>query len=128
MTDTDTRTRRAEAQAIVDALNEHTASRIAQDADTLIPWIRRAIIDPGSIVGRRRSPWWPAHEEGYAEENETPAEWTARAVLAVLAVGGRPRCERCEQVIRVDDSYQPPLSGVGLWEHDGPCPAVYQTA
>ncbi|MEU4777489.1 hypothetical protein [Micromonospora sp. NPDC023633] len=92
--------------------------------DELAPWIRRAIGDPGSIAGFRRGPHWPEGHEGWAEQAESVTAWSTRAVLRVLAVDGRPRCERCSQVIRVDDLYDPPLPGVGLWEHRGDCPPV----
>ena len=95
--------------------------RRAQE-DELAPWIRRAIADPGSIAGFRRGPHWPEGHEGWAEQAETVADWSTRAVLRVLAKDGRPHCERCSQVIGVNDLYDPPLPGVGLWEHKGDCP------
>ncbi|WP_431892692.1 hypothetical protein [Micromonospora haikouensis] len=91
-------------------------------AEALAPWIRRAVGDPGSIAGDRRGPSWPEGSEGWAEEQETVVAWTTRAVLRVIAHGGRPVCERCDEVIRVDDAYDPPLPGIGLWEHRGHCP------
>ncbi|MFI6160372.1 hypothetical protein ACIA59_10530 [Micromonospora haikouensis] len=94
----------------------------APDTD-LLPWIRRAVADPGSIAGYRRGPHWPTRHEGWAEEAETLSTWTARAILTVIDSGGRPVCERCDHVIHVDDAYNPPLRGVGLWEHKGTCPA-----
>ncbi|XTZ18170.1 hypothetical protein ACQSSU_12750 [Micromonospora echinospora] len=93
----------------------------AQDAD-LAPWIRRAIANPGSIAGPRRGPTWPTNHEGHNPEQETVTDWQTRAVLRILAVDGRPHCELCDQQIAVDDSYDPPLTGVGLWQHAGPCP------
>jgi hypothetical protein len=90
--------------------------------DDLEPWIRRAVVDPGSIAGPRRSPEWGEGAEGYAEVRETFAAWTTRAILRIVATDGRPHCERCDRVIRVDDAWEPPLPGVGLWEHKGACP------
>ncbi|XTZ17064.1 hypothetical protein ACQSSU_06705 [Micromonospora echinospora] len=93
----------------------------AQDAD-LAPWIRRAIANPGSIAGPRRGPTWPTNHEGHTDEQESVTDWQTRAVLRILAVGGRPHCELCDQQIAVDDSYDPPLTGIGLWQHTGGCP------
>ncbi|MEV5765329.1 hypothetical protein AB0L34_12265 [Micromonospora sp. NPDC052213] len=98
-------------EAAQDAM-EQARPRRAQEGE-LAPWIRRAIGDPGSIAGFRRGPHWPQGHEGWAEQIES---------APVLAVDGRPHCERCSQVIRVDDLYDPPLPGVGLWEHKGACP------
>jgi hypothetical protein len=113
----------AERQAAADRAAAHATplGTRAQDAE-LAPWIRRAIGDPGSIASYRRGPHWPEGHEGWAEQAESVTAWATRAVLRVLAVDGRPRCERCSQVIRVDDLYEPPLPGVGLWEHLGVCP------
>ncbi|MEW2474633.1 hypothetical protein AB0875_12660 [Micromonospora gifhornensis] len=95
------------------------------DLTALLPWIRRALADPGSIAGRRRGPTWPETEEGWAEEQETLTEWTVRALR--LALTSQPWCERCDRAIGVNEAYVPPLPGIGLWEHRGDCPADEQT-
>ncbi|MER5608292.1 hypothetical protein AB0F93_03545 [Micromonospora tulbaghiae] len=96
----------------------------APPTDALAAWLTRAALNPGSIAGRRRGPSWPAAAEGYADVQESMADWINRAVHAVLATNGQPTCERCCGVIHVDDAYDPPLPGVGLWEHAGECPPL----
>lgn len=94
-----------------------------EPAPELARWLTRAALNPGSIAGRRRGPSWRPDEEGYAEVQESMADWVQRAIQRVLAKGGQPHCERCCEVIRVDDdAYAPPLPGIGLWEHAGVCP------
>lgn len=104
------------------ARSNHLDARAHILIGDLVPWLRRAIADPGSIASYRRGPHWPQGHEGWEEQAETLSDWTARAILAVIAHGGRPRCERCCQVILVNDAYEPPLPGVGLWQHAGECP------
>jgi hypothetical protein len=41
--------------------------------------------------------------------------------MAVVRDGGRLVCERCDHTIRPTEAVRAPLSGIGLWEHDG-CP------
>lgn len=92
--------------------------------DQLAAWIRRAVANPGSIAGPRRGPSLPTDHEGHADVLETVAQWSTRAVLRILDVGGWPHCERCDQPIQLDDAYDPPLPGVGLWAHAGLCPRL----
>ena len=69
---------------------EHLRTRVDVDA------IRRAIADPGAVVGRRLGPSWGAGNDSYADQPETVAEWGARAVVALLTgthPAGRPVVE-----------------------------------
>jgi hypothetical protein len=46
--------------------------------------VARAIGDPGSIVGRKHGPSWGPGNSGWALEEETAANWSTRAVMAVI--------------------------------------------
>jgi hypothetical protein len=79
---------------LADALVELASHRVAwPDIDS----IRRAIADPGAVVGRRLGPSWGVGNDSYADQPESVAEWGARAVVAVLtgtsASAGRPVVE-----------------------------------
>lgn len=63
-------------------------------SDELAGLVRRAISDPGAFVGSRRGPSWRKGSRAYAEVQESVAEWSTRAVMAVLAgaaASGLPR-------------------------------------
>lgn len=59
---------------------------------TLEDRIRFAIADPGAFVGGRRGPTWPEDNPAHAGRQETAAEWSARAVIAVLTQPGPCGC------------------------------------
>ncbi len=59
---------------------------------TLEGRITFAIADPGAVVGDRRGPTWPANHPAYAVRQEAAAEWSARAVLAMLTQPGKCGC------------------------------------
>lgn len=44
--------------------------------------LRRAVHDPGAVVGRRLGPTWGEGNDGYAAEQETLWDWVVRAVYA----------------------------------------------
>lgn len=52
-----------------------------------LPLLAAAIADPTPLAGRRRHPSWGEGNPGYAAEPETPAEWAARAVSALMTRG-----------------------------------------
>jgi hypothetical protein len=46
--------------------------------------LRQASFDPGSIVGGKLGPSWPADHPAHREQEETVWEWVARATYAVV--------------------------------------------
>jgi hypothetical protein len=59
---------------------------------TLEDRIAQAIADPGSVVGRKLGPSWGPGNDGYAENEETVARWSTRAVMALLTESGPDGC------------------------------------
>lgn len=59
------------------------------DSEPTVDQIRQAIADPGSIVGRKLGPSWGRGKAGYAPEEESVADWSTRAVVAVIDGAGR---------------------------------------
>ena len=60
--------------------------------------LRQASFDPGSIVGGKLGPSWPADHPAHREQEETVWEWVARATYAVV----RPERDPHDEPPRVD--------------------------